>query len=92
MENKAMQILDQQIAEAEEKITQAKINIADVVIKTINLDIRRIKSPKDALPFVEDVEKLPQFLTSVKENERILAALTKSRAEISTVCSHEYVK
>ena len=92
MENKAMQILDQQIAEAEEKITQAKINIADVVIKTINLDIRGIKSPKDALPFVEDVEKLPQFLNSVKENERILAALTKSRAEISTVCSHEYVK
>ena len=50
MENKAMQILDQQIAEAEEKITQAKINIADVVIKTINLDIRGIKSPKEFLP------------------------------------------
>lgn len=92
MENKAMQVLDQQIAETEEKITQAKINIADVVIKTTNVDIRDIKSPKDMMPFVEDIEKMPRYLTSVKENERILAALTKSRAEISTVYSDEIVK
>lgn len=92
MENKAMQILDQQIAEAEEKITQAKINIADVVIKTISVDIRDINSPKDILPFVEDVDKMPQYLSSVKENEKILAALTKSRAEISTAYSNEFAK
>lgn len=92
MENKAMQVLDQQIAETEEKITQAKISIADVVIKTTSVDIRDIKSPKDMLPFAEEIEKMPQYLSSVKENERILAALTKSRAEISTVYSEEIVK
>lgn len=92
MENKAMQILDQQIAETKEKINQAKINIADVVIKTISVDIRDINSPKDMLPFVEDMDKMPQYLSSVKENEKILAALTKSRAEISTIYSEEITK
>lgn len=92
MENKAMQVLDQQIAEAKEKITQAKISIADAVINAINVDIRDIKSPKDMLPVAEEIEKMPKYLSSVKENEKILAALTKSRDEISTVCSEEPVQ
>ena len=94
MENqeKATQVLDRQIAEIQEKITHAKINIADVVIKTTSVDIQDIRTPKDALPFVEDMEKMPQYLSTVKSQEKILAALTKSRAEIVTAISGEFVK
>lgn len=86
MENqeKATQVLDRQIAEVQEKIIQTKINIADVFIKTTNVDMSLIRSPKDLLPYAEDIEKMPQYLTSIKEQESALAALTKSRTEIVT--------
>lgn len=86
MENqeKATQVLDRQIAEVQEKIIQTKINIADVFIKTTNVDMSLIHSPKDLLPYAEDIEKMPQYLTSIKEQESALAALTKSRTEIVT--------
>lgn len=86
MENqeKATQVLDRQIAEVQEKIIQTKINIADVFIKTTNVDMSLIRSPKDLLPYAEDIEKMPQYLTAVKEHENVLDALTKSRAEIVT--------
>lgn len=94
MENqeKATQVLDRQIAEVQEKITQAKINIADVVIKTTSVDIQDIRTPKDALPFVEDMERMPNYLSTVKSQEKVLAALTKSRAEIVTAISEEIIK
>lgn len=94
MENqeKATQVLDRQIAEVQEKITQAKINIADVVIKTTSVDIQDIRTPKDALPFVEDMERMPHYLSTVKSQEKVLAALTKSRAEIVTAISEEIIK
>lgn len=83
-QEKATQILDRQIAEVQEKINQTKINIADVFIKTFNVDMREIRSPKDFLPYAEDIEKMPQYLTAVKEHENVLDALTKSRTEIVT--------
>lgn len=94
MENqeKATQVLDRQIAEVQEKITQAKINIADVVIKTTSVDIQDIRTPKDTLPFVEDMERMPHYLSTVKSQEKVLAALTKSRAEILTAISDEITK
>lgn len=94
MENQetATQVLDRQIADVQEKITQAKINIADVVIKTTSVDIQDIRSPKDMLPLVEDMEKMPHYLSTVKSQEKVLAALTKSRAEIATAISGELVK
>ena len=94
MENQetATQVLDRQIADVQEKITQAKLNIADVVIKTTSVDIQDIRSPKDMLPLVEDMERMPHYLNTVKSQEKILAALTKSRAEIVTAISGEFVK
>ncbi len=94
MENQetATQVLDRQIADVQEKITQAKINIADVVIKTTSVDIQDIRSPKDMLPLVEDMEKMPHYLSTVKSQEKVLAALTKSRAEIATAISGELIK
>lgn len=94
MENqeKATLVLDRQISEVQEKITQTKINIADVVIKTTSVDIQDIRSPKDMLPLVEDMEKMPHYLSTVKSHEKVLAALTKSRAEIATAISGELVK
>ena len=82
---KATQVFDMQIAEVQEKIDSVKINIADVVIKTSNIDIKTIKSPKDLLPFVDDIDKMPEYMRSVKEHEKVLAALIKSRAEIESV-------
>ena len=94
MENqkKVTQVLDRQIADVQEKITQAKINIADVVIKTTSVDIQDIRSPKDILPFVEDMERMPHYLSTVKSQEKVLAALTKSRTEIETAISGTLVK
>lgn len=94
MENQetATQVLDRQIADVQEKITQAKLNIADVVIKTTSVDIQDIRSPKDMLPLVEDMERMPHYLNTVKSQEKVLAALTKSRAEIATAISGELVK
>lgn len=94
MENQetATQVLDRQIADVQEKITQAKINIADVVIKTTSLDIQGLRTPKDALPFIEEIEKMPHYLITVKSQEKVLAALTKSRTEIVTAISGEFVK
>ena len=87
MENKATAVLDERIADIQQKITQAKVNIADVLIRTMDLDIRDIKSPKDALPFVEDIDKLPQYLREVKVNENLLTALTQSRNDIENAYS-----
>ncbi len=87
MENKATAVLDERIADIQQKITQAKVNIADVLIRTMDLDIRDIKSPKDALPFVEDIDKLPQYLREVKVNENLLIALTQSRNDIENAYS-----
>lgn len=84
MENKATVVLDQQIADIQQKIIKAKANIADVVIRTMDMDIRNIKSPKDMLPYIEDVDKMPQYLRDVKVNEKLLAALTQSRNDIET--------
>ena len=84
MENKATAVLDQQIADIQQKIIKAKANIADVVIRTMDIDIRNIKSPKDMLPYIEDVDKMPQYLRDVKVNEKLLAALTQSRNDIET--------
>lgn len=94
MENQetATQVLDRQIADVQGKITQAKLNIADVVIKTTSVDIQDIRSPKDMLPLVEDMERMPHYLNTVKSQEKVLAALTKSRAEIATAISGELVK
>lgn len=94
MENQetATQVLDRQIADVQEKITQAKLNIADVVIKTTSVDIQDIRSPKDMLPLVEDMERMPHYLNTVKSQEKVLAALTKSRAEIATAISGELIK
>lgn len=94
MENQetATQVLDRQIADVQEKITQAKLNIADVVIKTTSVDIQDIRSPKDMLPLVEDMERMPHYLNTVKSQEKVLAALTKSRAEIVMAISGELVK
>ncbi len=87
MENKATAVLDERIADIQQKITRAKVNIADVLIRTMDLDIRDIKSPKDALPFVEDIDKLPQYLREVKVNENLLTALTQSRNDIENAYS-----
>ncbi len=84
MENKATAVLDQQITDIQQKIIKAKANIADVVIRTMDMDIRNIKSPKDMLPYIEDVDKMPQYLRDVKVNEKLLAALTQSRNDIET--------
>lgn len=94
MENqeKATQVLDRQIAEVQTKINQAKINIADVVIKTTSVDVQDIRTPKDALPFIEDMEKMPHYLNTVKAQEKVLAALTKSRAEIENALTGVVVK
>lgn len=94
MENQetATQVLDRQIADVQEKITQAKLNIADVVIKATSVDIQDIRSPKDMLPLVEDMERMPHYLNTVKSQEKVLAALTKSRAEIATAISGELIK
>ncbi len=91
-QEKATQVLDRQIAEVQEKITQAKINIADVVIETTNVDIQDLRTPKDYLPLAEKIEKMPHYLNTVKSQEKVLAALTKSRAEILTAISGESVK
>ena len=87
MENKATAVLDERIADIQQKITQAKVNIADVLIRTMDLDIRDIKSPKDALPFVEDIDKLPQYLREVKVNENLLTTLIQSRNDIENAYS-----
>ncbi len=87
MENKATAVLDQRIVDIQQKITQAKVNIADVVIRTIDMDIRNIKSPKDMLPYVEDIDKMPQYLREVKVNENLLTALTQSRNDIENAYS-----
>ena len=71
----------------QQKITQAKVNIADVVIRTMDMDIRNIKSPKDMLPYVEDIDKMPQYLREVKVNENLLTALTQSRNDIENAYS-----
>ena len=91
-QEKATQVLDKQISEVQAKINQAKINIADVFIKTTSIDIQDIRSTKDALPFIEDMEKLPHYLNTVKAQEKVLAALTKSRAEIVIAITGEIVK
>ena len=87
MENKATAVLDQRIVDIQQKITQAKVNIADVVIRTMDMDIRNIKSPKDMLPYVEDIDKMPQYLREVKVNENLLTALTQSRNDIENAYS-----
>lgn len=87
MENKATAVLDQRIVDIQQKITQAKVNIADVVIRTMDMDIRNIKSPKDMLPYVEDIDKMPQYLREVKINENLLTALTQSRNDIENAYS-----
>lgn len=91
-QEKATLVLDKQIADVQEKINQTKISIADVVIKTTSVDISSIQSRKDLLPFVEDMDKMPNYLSTVKEQEKILAALTKSRAEIETALTGAIVK
>lgn len=87
MENKATAVLDQRIVDIQQKITQAKVNIADVVIRTMDMDIRNIKSPKDMLPYVEDIDKMPQYLREVNVNENLLTALTQSRNDIENAYS-----
>ena len=87
MENKATAVLDQRIVDIQQKITQAKVNIADVVIRTMDMDVRNIKSPKDMLPYVEDIDKMPQYLREVKVNENLLTALTQSRNDIENAYS-----
>ena len=87
MENNATAVLDQRIVDIQQKITQAKVNIADVVIRTMDMDIRNIKSPKDMLPYVEDIDKMPQYLREVKVNENLLTALTQSRNDIENAYS-----
>lgn len=87
MENKATAVLDERIADIQQKITQAKVNIADVLIRTMDMDIRNIKSPKDMLPYVEDIDKMPQYLREVKVNENLLTALTQSRNDIENAYS-----
>lgn len=91
-QEKATQVLDRQIAEVQTKINQTKINIADVFIKTTSIDVQDIRSPKDVLPFIEDMEKMPYYLSTVKAQEKVLAALTKSRAEIETALTGVVVK
>lgn len=91
-QEKATQVLDRQIAEVQTKINQTKINIADVFIKTTSIDVQDIRSPKDVLPFIEDMEKMPHYLSTVKAQEKVLAALTKSRAEIETALTGVVVK
>lgn len=94
MENqeKATLVLDKQISEVQEKITQTKLNIADLFIRTYEMDIRKIQGPKDMLPLVNDVENLHESLNSLKEQEKVFAALTKSRAEIEAALMGVIVK
>ena len=87
MENKAIAVLDKQIADIQQKINQAKVNIADIIIRTMDIDVRNIKCPKDMLPYIEDVDKMPQYLKEVKTNEKILTTLTQFRNDINNVCS-----
>ena len=87
MENKATAVLDQRIVDIQQKITQAKGNFADVVIRTMDMDFRNIKSPKDMLPYEEDIVKMPQYLREVKVNENLLTALTQSRNDIENAYS-----
>ncbi len=86
MENheKATQVLDRQITEVRTKINQAKIIIADVFIKTASIDVKDIRTPRDVLPFIEEMEKMAHSLSTVKVQEKVLAVLIKSRAEIET--------
>lgn len=53
----------------------------------MDMDIRNIKSPKDMLPYVEDIDKMPQYLREVKVNENLLTALTQSRNDIENAYS-----
>ena len=81
-QEKFTQVLDRQIANIQEKIIKTKVNIADLFIKTISTDIKTIQDPKDMLPFIEEVEKIPVFIDEIKHQESILELLNKSRNEI----------
>ena len=91
-QEKATQVLDRQNAEVQTKIYQTNMIIADVCIKTTSIDVQDIRSPKDVLPFIEYMEKMPYYLSTVKAQEKVLAALTKSRAEIETALTGVVVK
>ncbi len=91
-QEKATQVLDRQIAEIQEKMIQTKVNIADLFIRTYEMDVRKIRSPKDMMPFVDDIDNLHELLLSLKSQENLFAALTKSRAEIETALTGAIVK
>ena len=82
MVSNATQILENQINDLKEKITQIKLGIADVFIFVHRTDISKIHSPKDAFPLMEQMDKMPSYFSELKQAESTLAALEKSRNAI----------
>ena len=82
MVNNATQILENQINDLKEKVTQIKLGIADVFIKVHRADISNIRSPKDAFPLFEEMDKMPKYFSELKQTESMLEILEKSRNAI----------
>lgn len=82
MVNNVTQILENQMNDLKEKITKIKLGIADVFIAVHRTDIKNIRSPKDMFPLFEEIDKMPNYLSELKQSESMLEILEKSRMAI----------
>lgn len=78
----AVQIIENQISEIQHSITDTKIGIADLFVKMNRIDVSKIHSPKDLFDSFSELDKMPKYLSDLKEYEVKLDTLEKSKTEI----------
>lgn len=91
-QEKATQILEQQIKEVLEKITQNKIDIADILLTFLNTQLPNNPEFKDISFLLEGLDKIPRLIKIVQENETKLQTLTDCKSELEKNSSTEQVK
>ncbi len=82
MENKATAVLDQRIAELQEKIIQNKVDIAELFVK-IHTSKPLLNSNLDEfMSKIHQMDKMPPLIAALEKNEMQLDTLMQSKSEI----------
>ena len=82
MENKAVQVIDGQIAEINDKILNTKIAMADLILNIHFTDFKKTPTTNELFLLFDEMDKLPKLIVQYNENKSRLDLLNKTKTEI----------
>lgn len=87
MENKAMQVIDGQISEINDKILNIKIAMADLILNIHFTDFKKTPTTNELFLLFDEMDKLPKLIVQYNENKSRLDLLNKTKTEIEQALS-----